>query len=201
MAALLSGCSLLHPHRAELHEADSIIEEHPDSAFRIVDNINLRELSGDADIALYGLLRTEAAYRCYQPAHSDSLIERSIEYFSRKRDIPRLVRSYFYKGITTYDNNHNKALECIKKAETLAKKLNDNTLNHKIYEGLVMINDRAKCYEMMLKYAKLSLECSQRDSRPYWMAYSLMHVANSFMCLDKDDSARIYADKIFPLLK
>lgn len=197
----LSSCSLIHPYRTELRQAENVMEENPDSAYKILEGISPKELSGDDDIALYGLLYTEALYRCYLPTTNDSIIDFSIRHFCRKKDTQRLSRSYFYKGITIYDSNrHDEALACIKKAELLAASLNDNALNHKIYEGLVMVNHQAKCFELMLKYSRLSLECSRHDGRPLWMAFSLIHMANSYCYLQEDDSARIYADMIIPLL-
>lgn len=202
VALIMQGCIFQMGYRAELGKAEELMEEHPDSAYAIIDNINSLELSSDEALALYGLLRLEVEYRCYKPATLDSLIDFSIRYFEKNKDIQRLARAYFYKGMTTYDSEtHDRSLRYIKKAEEHARSLGDNTLNHKIYEGLVMINHKAKCYDMMLEYSKLSLECSRRDGRPYWLAYSLMHMANSYMFLDKDDSARICADKILPLLE
>ncbi len=202
VAILMQGCIFQAGRRAELGKAERLMEEHPDSAYGIIDNISSLELSTDEALALYGLLRLEAEYRCYKPATRDSLIDFSISYFEKKGDIPRLVRACFYKGIATYDSgNHDESLRYVKMAEEQARTLGDNTLNHKIYEGLVMINQRARCYDMMLEYAKRSLECSRRDGRPYWVAYSLMHMANSYMFLDKDDSACVCADRILPLLK
>ncbi len=199
---LLQGCLFSASRRDGLAVAERIMEDNPDSACRIIDGISPRDLSSDEALAVYGLLRMESAYRCYKPYDADSLTDFSIRYFEKSKDIPRLARTYFYKGMTVYGSGrHDEALTCVKKAEALARSLDDNTLNHKIYEGLVMINHQAKCYDMMLEYSKRSLECSRRDGRPYWLAYSLMHMANSYMFLDKDDSARVFADKILPLLE
>ena len=198
---LLQGCLFSASRRDGLAVAERIMEDNPDSACRIIDGISPRDLSSDEALAVYGLLRMESAYRCYKPYDADSLTDFSIRYFEKSKDIPRLARTYFYKGMTVYGSGrHDEALTCVKKAEALARSLDDNTLNHKIYEGLVMINHQARCYGMMLEYSKRSLECSRRDGRPYWLAYSLMHMANSYAYLDVYDSARVYADSLRPLL-
>lgn len=97
---LLAGCRhevIRYDHRLEV--ADSVLRHDPDSVLTMLGALDVGSLQGDGDRAYYALLLTQAQYRCYIIAPSDSVIDVALGYYERhpeERDL--LTRAYIYKG-------------------------------------------------------------------------------------------------------
>ncbi len=97
---LLAGC---HPeairYDSTLVTADSVLRQNPDSALSLLDAIDGRSLQGKSDHAYYALLLTQARYRCYITATSDSLINTALDYYEHHSgEQEKLTRALIYKG-------------------------------------------------------------------------------------------------------
>lgn len=94
------GCSnATSRYDRRLIVADSVMHQHPDSALRMLTGLDIHDLKHQADIAYYSLLLTQARYRCYVPATSDSTINVALDYYEKHKDEnEKLTRSYIYKG-------------------------------------------------------------------------------------------------------
>ena len=96
----LVGCSSQssrYDHR--LVEADSVLRHYPDSALQMLGDLDANALSSQADRAYHALLLSQARYRTYCRATSDSLINIALEYYQRhKNETEKLTRTYIYKG-------------------------------------------------------------------------------------------------------
>ena len=97
---LLNGCrDVTCDYDRRLTVADSVLAQHPDSALRLLDAIAPASLKNHADLAYYSLLLTQARYRCYVTATSDSTINIALDYYQRhKGETEKLTRAYIYKG-------------------------------------------------------------------------------------------------------
>ena len=95
----LGGCGG-HPHYdTRLTAADNLLKQDMDSTLTLLEAINLGSLGNEADRAYHALLLTEARYRCYIPATSDSLINVALDYYERHgEEREKLTRAYIYKG-------------------------------------------------------------------------------------------------------
>ena len=76
------GCNRKTGMKAQLAEADRIIDTAADSALAILEGINI-DAGDDGDKAMYNLLLTQARYANYIPVTSDSLINTCIQQMSR----------------------------------------------------------------------------------------------------------------------
>jgi hypothetical protein len=52
---ILSGCSQISPYHQALKDAEKIIEDKPDSALRILEQMATAPITNDEDVALYCL--------------------------------------------------------------------------------------------------------------------------------------------------
>ena len=97
---LLNGCrDVTCDYDRRLTVADSVLAQHPDSALRLLDAIAPASLKNHADLAYYSLLLTQARYRCYVTATSDSTINVALDYYQGHKDeTEKLTRAYIYKG-------------------------------------------------------------------------------------------------------
>ena len=99
LVAVVTGCGGMHHYDARLAAADSLMRDVPDSALALVQAVDTASLPREGDRAYRDLLLTQARYRCYITATSDSDINRALAYY-RHHDSERekLTRAYIYKG-------------------------------------------------------------------------------------------------------
>lgn len=84
--------------RDKLTEAESIMEEDPDSALHIITSIDTTDLKNRKDWAKYALLNVQARTKTNEIITSDSLISRAVTYYQDKGDSPDLMKSLFYNA-------------------------------------------------------------------------------------------------------
>lgn len=95
----LSGCSFFP---GEIKIAEQLLENHPDSALKILRNVQYDKSMSSSDRAHYGILLFEALDKTSKSLEPDSVINFSIEYYKQKRNTERLATAYFYKGRLFY---------------------------------------------------------------------------------------------------
>lgn len=99
LAATQPGCSSKQGYDARLTKADSLLKHHPDSALAVLSTLDGGSFIKTADRAYHALLLTQARYRCYIAAGSDSLIDIAVDYYKKHPDEQeKLTRAYIYKG-------------------------------------------------------------------------------------------------------
>lgn len=108
LVATVTGCGGRGVDRdRRLVAADSLMMSRPDSALTLVEALCRDSLRGEGDRAYRDLLLTQARYRCYVTATSDSDINRALDYYRRhdgERD--KLTRAYLYKGAVMEELGH-----------------------------------------------------------------------------------------------
>lgn len=114
----LGGCGG-HPHYdTRLTAADSLLKLDVDSALTLLEAINPASLGSEADQAYHALLLTEARYKCYIPATSDSAVNRALDYYKRHgQEREKVTRAYIYKGAVMEELGQSReAMQYYKKA-------------------------------------------------------------------------------------
>jgi hypothetical protein len=123
---VIAGCGRSHRYDSRLVLADSLMQANPDSALALVQAVDADSLSTEGDRAYHDLLLTQARYKCYITATSDSAINRALAYYRHhKGEREKLTRAYIYKGAVMEELNHpDSAMHYYKTAEASAP-LND----------------------------------------------------------------------------
>ena len=128
---LLIGC---HHNRAvspRLVELDSLIAVAPDSAAALLEAIPSDSLFDTENRAYHALLLTQARYKAYIPATSDSTINIALAHYHDDGDYDRRIRSLIYKGcVMTELNQPDSAVYWFKAAETAASPSDHANLGH-----------------------------------------------------------------------
>ena len=122
LVTVVAGCGGMRRHDARLAAADSLMQSDPDSALAIVEGVCRDSLASEGDRAYRDLLLTQARYRCYIPATSDSDISRALAWY-RVHDGERekLTRALIYKGAVMEELSHpDSAMLYYKQAEATA---------------------------------------------------------------------------------
>ena len=139
LGAVVPGCRHVENYDGRLVAADSLMRTNPDSALSLLESLNSSpargevarsdggggadpHLSTDHDIAYHALLVSQARYKCYITATSDSDINRALAYFStHPADREKLTRAYIYKGAVMDELGHpDSAMLYYKTAESTA---------------------------------------------------------------------------------
>ena len=121
LGAVVPGCDDVPRYDGRLTAADSLIHDHADSALTMLEALAPSDLATEGDRAYHDLLLTQARYKCYKPATTDSAINRALAYY---RDHPnereKLTRAYIYKGTVMEELGHpDSAMFYYKQAESV----------------------------------------------------------------------------------
>ena len=125
LGAVVPGCGggRERAYDGRLAAADSLLRDEPDSALAIITALPTDCLATEHDRAYRDLLLTQARYRAYVTATSDSDINRAVAYFAdcRPLDREKLTRAYIYKGAVMDELGHpDSAMLYYKHAEATA---------------------------------------------------------------------------------
>ena len=116
---LTAGCGGPSHDDLRLLAADKMLGQTPDSALNLLNAIDVNSLKTESDRAYHALLLTQARYRCYEVATSDSLIDVALSYYrSHPGDGERLTRALIYKGAVMEElGQPQAAMTCYKEAQ------------------------------------------------------------------------------------
>lgn len=137
---------------AFLNDVESYIQERPDSALAVLENIDRKTLAGTPVKAKYSLLYTMALDKNYIDVTSDSLTSVALKWYRRHGSADEKLKAYYYNG-RVFENagEWERAMENYFEAERYAKKADDKmqvaliyTAKAYIYEGLFRFEEAIK---------------------------------------------------------
>ncbi len=107
LVAVVTGCGGTPRYDGRLTAADSLMRPNPDSALALLEALPADSLATAGDSAYRDLLLTQARYRCYVTATSDSAINRALAYYrAHDGEREKLTRAYIYKGAVMEELGH-----------------------------------------------------------------------------------------------
>ena len=163
---LLTGC---YPSmKPQLEEAEALLTENPDSAYRLLQTIERPERHPEAEYATWCLLTTQAADKSFREHTSDSLIQVAVRYFSKQHDPDRLATALYTQGRVEKELGENEeAAQSFVKALDVAKGGEDYELQFlassqlgSIYAYSKLIDKARIAYEQALHFAELAQDSS-----------------------------------------
>lgn len=149
-----------------LHNAESLMNEHPEDALSIIRHIDRRKIYSSASEARYALLYSQALDKNYVDVTSDSLTAVAVNYYDRHGTKHERAMAHYYQG-RVYSNagNFDAAIRSYSLAEDAASGTDD-------YYLLGLINNAVG----NLYYKQYDLdEALKRDQR----AATYFHLAQS----------------------
>lgn len=165
----------------DLNRAESLMNEYPDSALNILENIYIYGNESDEYKAKHGLLLTQARYKNFIDEVNDSLIRSSSEYFLRRNEPKDAAMSLFLTG--TIQRNAGKFGES---AVSYRQALNLATKHH-LYEieglsakGLYMLYVKLFDGVNQIKYANESYQAFLKGGYGEWAKYAKLDIAIAY---------------------
>ncbi len=202
LGAVVPGCSNATRYDSRLTTADSLMHDNPDSALAIIEAVNRDSLTTEHDRAYRDLLLTQARYKAYIPATSDSDINRALSYYKQHpKEREKLTRAYIYKGAVMEELGHpDSAMFYYKTAETSADPDNYFNLGYsnlriaQLYQGFYS-NDSAVVARM--KQATHFFEICKDTA----YLVTTIGTQGGYPKILGEDSARFYLEKAILLAK
>jgi tetratricopeptide (TPR) repeat protein len=169
------------------------MNDHPDSAYAILQKASNQD--NKRDRAYYALLFSEAQYKVYIDAKSDSLINVAVDYFSDNKDREKNTRAMIYKGaIMNILGKDEEAMKWYKRAESNAAKDDYYNLGYskmrigKLYQGQFALDSSA-----IVKY-KEALHYFDKLNNVEYQLECMCEIGGLYRKLN-DDSAYYYINK------
>ena len=182
---LLMGC---RHHRAvspRLVELDSLIAVAPDSAAALLQAIPSDSLTDPENRAYHALLLTQARYKAYIPATSDSDINIAVDYFVAKKDgdYDRRIRSLIYKGCVMTELNHlDSAIYWLKRAEVAARPDDHANLGYILFRIAELYQYEYVASNLTMTYYQRALSHLKESGQSFYEMACLSELA-SLSCL------------------
>ena len=166
---LLTGCNDPKHVTDALNRAEALMNEHPDSAWTVLNALSPDEMGQNRTRARYVLLYTQAQDKTYRDETNDSLISIAVDYYRHTDDARRKFLSYYYKGRVHFNaKDYQNATLCYMEAEQLADEVGDDYLVGLLYAEL------GRIYDIYYDYPK-SLEAHQKAAECYERAGKIRH--------------------------
>ena len=109
-----------------LHNAESLMNEHPEDALRIIRHIDRREILSPASRARYALLYSQALDKNYVDVTSDSLTAVAVNYYDRHGSQHERAMAHYYQGrVFSNAGNFDAAISSYSLAEDAASDTDD----------------------------------------------------------------------------
>lgn len=154
---------------AELDYIETYINEYPDSALSVLQNINEDLLHGRSNRNYYNLLLAQAKDKCFIDETEDSVMLSVVSYYSKRKDKEKLFRAYYYLGrIRQNAGRYTESIMSYLDAEQLID-YSDNELQ----KGLLYAHF-GKLYEYQMDFSG-ALSAYEKASYYYYRAGSLPH--------------------------
>lgn len=170
LALCLLSCNS-HPHyREALYQVESYIEERPDSALAVLEQMNASELSGKEEKAKHALLYSMALDKNVIDKTDFEVLQPAIDYYESKGgSATDKLRTYYYQG-RIYQNQGNDALamECFVSALSEGKESDDKLTKARILFTQGEIYNKVfewdKCISTYNEAGNYFLECGRTSS-------------------------------------
>lgn len=188
---------------ALLNQAESLIEEHPDSVLTLLHQIkNPHQNLSERNYAFYSLLMTQAMDKCNMDLSEDTLMDIAVRYFTQTTDSIRAAKACFYAGkVSQQLRNPEQAIEFYLEAKDYLSNSTEYKYQFMVRNGLGteysdqwLYKDQLEAYREACHYAIL-----KNDS--LYLCVALENMGFAFSGLQKEDSAIVYQYKALQMAK
>lgn len=184
---------------SRLDAAESLMEQHPDSALTILQAIDGSTLRGESR-ARHALLLSQALDKNYIDVTSDSLISIATDYYANSNDDYHKMLAYHYRSRIFYNADHYNtalidALTAYDHAVELSDTLNMSRIESQIASIYVMGYNEVEA----LSWELLSLEHAKQLYNYKWLTNSYLNIGKDLLGMLRIDEAIQYADSSLAL--
>ncbi|MBD5287015.1 MAG: hypothetical protein HDS27_05750 [Bacteroides sp.] len=192
---LLSGCS--GGERVLLERANAVMEEHPDSAMKILQEIDRGNLNG-RDLPYFALLMTQAQVKTDVPLDSDSLLSIAFARYAGDPHGDKGIRASFYMGEVFFNQaKPPEAMRLYLSAYEDAKRLANDYWRAKAAERIADIFFNAYNYPEAIRYRGEAIEYYGKAGRLTNQRYATADLATDCLNGSMYDRALSLLDSVY----
>ncbi len=202
IGCLFASCIDGSRQLALLQEAETRMQEHPDSALAILQQIDRTALRSRYGKARYALLYSQALDKNYVDVDSDSLIVRALSYYLRRGSKKERALAYYYSG-RIYENagNIDSAIVQFTNAEDILKTTTEASLQGLTSGALARLYETQHFIELAKnKYLDAATAFAKAGQKRNEL-FAYMSVLGMLSILNDFDSLRLYDEYTFDLAK
>jgi len=150
-----------------MDDAESCINERPDSALAVLERIDSSALTTRSLRARYSLLRTMAQAKSYRDLTVPGLIDDAAAWYDRHGSADDRMKTLYYQGcIAQANKDHNRAAVYYSRAEEFADKVKDRHTLGLLYLAKATVYSSAYNIEKEKRYIEKGLSVFQAENDP-----------------------------------
>jgi tetratricopeptide (TPR) repeat protein len=196
-AMLLYACFACSRHEAELlRKVETIVEQQPDSAFRLLNTILFPEDMSESLFHKHSLLMLQAKDKSDRNITADTIIFAAKDYFARKKNFPDAAAAAFYAGRVLYEQGKaEKAIDAYNEAERLAEQTDNYNLQGLIQGNLSILYRKHFSFDESIIRGKKAIEMYIKAQNHKNEISALIVIGDCFLLKNEIDSAFRYYNK------
>lgn len=198
---LLTACGASYTHHEGILKAESLLAEHPDSAYLLLADIPRPEQMSKPDYAAWCLHYTHAQYKLYRDIKSDSLIQVAVDYYANSKLKKQSGTAYYLLGcVSELLQQKEKAMLAYKQASIVLEGTKYYTIAGLASINMGYIYQQDKNYYEAMPCFKKSLRLFRQSGNKKYQISSCQELSNMFLQLDYPfDSILLYSNKALQL--
>lgn len=185
---IIFSCTENSELKKQFTSAESLMNNHPDSALAVLRKINRSSLSSDKMKAKYALLMSQALDKNYIDTMSFDILQPAIDYFLRKGTADEKLRTYYYQG-RIYQNreNNDSAMQSFMRGREYCGQASDTLTmaNLLVAQGTILYTTYK--FDDFIKVNLEAAELYRESGRPDYEILSIANVLDgSILTRDKN---------------
>ena len=183
-----------------LRQADSLMQEFPDSALSLLESISHPEKLSGSERADYAIFLTRARTKLYVHESSDSLIRFAVDYYKRSWNNERKMQAYYYRGCVYRDMRcMDLAVKDFLQALKVIPKESEYLYLGAIYENLAGCYEEQDLYEDAMRAHYKAHEIYGKQKKNDGLFYAVRGIGYVFMLQHQLDSSLVYYQKVLDI--
>ena len=193
---ILVSCGTRREYKDALLRAETVMDEHPDSALQILDSLGQHKTEFTRHFRMqYQLHRQNAVNKTSDKFTSDSLCQVLVSYFDRHGTVNERVLAHYLLGRAYTDMGEapmaiSSYQDAISAADTTAADFKFSTL-HRVYAQMADVFHYQLLLTNEIEARKKATYYAFRANQPIWAIYNQAVSAGAYILLNKKDSAEI----------
>ena len=189
----------VRPHRLLLR-AETLMQDRPDSALQVLQQMRRPQWLMGENEALYALLMTQSCYKNGISVANDSLIRIATRHYATAGDPLRYAWSLFYEGQVARDTgDRNGALRLFQQAELPARQAKSPLLSFLLYHHWEHLMRGEKPYEEGSQKLEAALRYAKQLNDTAYILNTMGMISMSHIRLRQYDEAEACARQAFRL--
>ena len=188
-----AGCVSNNQTSIVIDNAESIALEHPDSALKLMRDIDPSTIRDRHSMAHYRLVYSEVLYYNYSEGNDDSLTLPMAEYYIGSNRHQERSRAMFQHAIIKKNyGDFDKAMYYFLEAKKSLEQTNNPRLEGLVHRAMGEIYGAEYLFSNALNEYLIAKECFEAVGSEYLNSYTNYNIGMTYLCLQDYEQANIY---------